>query len=193
MFLAKRRHSERAVSKTVVDLQFRNTEALTDLYASCKNSETTLCFGLPNEKCIESENCDLALAITKSGYGMSGGTVSFQLIGKPDVKDSGWIASALSEDNQMGDDSVVECLLLSNSTTLLRNSWNEGYTNEVIGDLPGIVELGPVVYDSGLLNCKWSRAEVTKVKTVTFDLNTKKYYILLAKGQIEDQKSGTNH
>ena len=130
------------------------------------------------------------MAITKTGYGLSDGTVSFQLIGEPDEKGTGWIAVALSDDASMGSDSVVECLLLSNSTTILRNSFNDGYENKLVGDVKGVVQTGPVVYGDGLINCKWTRVAETTVQNVNFDLKAKKYYLLLAKGKISDQKTG---
>ena len=183
----KKIHSEKSVSESEVDLQFTNEQPLKQLYTNCKEKGKALCLGFP-DNCIESENCDIVMAVVNTGYGMSEGTVSFQLIGKPDG-DSGWIAGALSEDDQMGNDSVVECLLLSNSKTILRNSWNEGYSNQVIGDVTGIVQNGPVIFDKGLLNCKWTRVQNTKVKDMAFDLKNKKYYFLLAKGPIRDQNT----
>jgi hypothetical protein len=133
------------------------------------------------------------LGINSDGYVGSNGTVEFELIGKAgDGKDMDqWIATGLSDDNKMGNDSVVECVIFKNGTTLFRNSWNSGHNNYVINDVHGIVVSGNVSYDNGLISCKWIRMPYTKVEGMTFDIVDNKYYILLAKGKLANEKTGS--
>ena len=140
------------------------------------------CLGIP-DKCTASQNCDLLLTITSNGK--TGGTVDFQLIGTPQENTNGWISVALSLDNKMGSDSVVECLALKNGNNEVTSSWNDGHKNIPIGDIEGITA-DTFVNADGLLNCKWSRTIKTTVHNTIFDLNTTEYYLLLAKGAVDD-------
>ncbi|CAG2103861.1 unnamed protein product [Medioppia subpectinata] len=188
----KAHHSLRTYSQSEVDLKFTNEKALSHLYNTCNGK---LCLGHPNG-CIATKTCDQLLAITNSGYGLSDGKVAFHMIGKASNDDSaatGWIATALSLDNLMGNDAVVECLVLADGKTILRNSWNtnpgKDLTNEIIGNVMGVETTGDVVYDGGLINCKWTRAANTVVRDKTFDLS-QSFYVLLAKGKLTDTTTG---
>lgn len=178
------------VSESKIDLQSVPKDALMELYTKCSTT-TMLCFGFPVD-CINTKKCELILGITNGGYGLTNGTVEFQLIGKTgEANDTDqWMAMGLSDDDKMGNDSVVECLVFKNGTTRVRNSWNGFGTNVLINNVVGVVPSGNASYDNGLMNCKWSRTAHTRVKDTTFDLIANQYYILLAKGKLKNEETG---
>jgi hypothetical protein len=159
-----------------------------ELYKKCKTTNI-LCYALPSN-CMESKTCELILGINSNGYVGSNGTVEFELIGKVGEDMDQWIATGLSDDDKMGNDSVVECLIFKNGTTLFRNSWNSQFSNYVINDIHGIVVSGYVSYHNGLISCKWLRMPYTKVNGMTFNIVDNQYYILLAKGKLADEETG---
>lgn len=73
-------------------------------YDGCASKK--LCFGVP-DKCVSSQNCKAVVAVT-----VSGDRYEFELkaVGSP-----AWVGVGLSDDNKMGDDSVLECVKEGNS------------------------------------------------------------------------------
>jgi hypothetical protein len=187
-FTEKQFHTNKLISNSSINFQSTPNDKIEELYKKCKTTNI-LCYAFPSN-CIESKNCELILGINSDGYVGSNGTVEFELIGKAgEGKDMDqWIATGLSDDDIMGNDSVVECLVFKNGTTLFRNSWNSGFSNYVIND--EIVVSGNVSYDNGLISCKWLRMPYTKVKGMTFNLIDNEYYIMLAKGKLANEQTG---
>jgi len=140
-------------SQSGVDLTFSNAKALSDLYDTCNEN---LCIGLSGQS-IESKSCDLVVGVTASGYGLSDGKVAFQMIGKTsngDESNTGWIGMALSMDDKMGTDSVVDCLVVSDGKSYFRDSWNtKDKKNEELTAVEGVEATGNVIVEGGLINC----------------------------------------
>lgn len=68
-------------------------------YAGC--DETKLCFGAPSG-CVASKTCKAAVAVT-----VTGNRYEFNLKA---TDGAAWVGVGLSDDSQMGDDSVLECV-----------------------------------------------------------------------------------
>lgn len=68
-------------------------------YSGC--DETKLCFGSPSG-CVSSKNCKAAVAVT-----VNGDKFDFELQA---TDNAAWVGVGLSDDTQMGDDSVIECV-----------------------------------------------------------------------------------
>lgn len=69
-------------------------------YDGC--GSTKLCFGAPTANCVSSKSCKAVVAIT-----VTGDRYDFEL--KAD-SNAAWVGVGLSDDDKMGDDSVIECV-----------------------------------------------------------------------------------
>lgn len=84
-------------------------EASTDFdpfYDGCTVSK--LCFGAP-ANCVNSKNCKAAVAIT-----VLGDKYDFELKAH---SNAAWVGVGLSDDEKMGDDSVIECVKKNNGVS----------------------------------------------------------------------------
>lgn len=63
---------------------------------------TKLCFGAQSAGCLVSKNCKAIVAVT-----VTGDKYDFEM--KAD-SNAAWVGVGLSDDNKMGDDSVIECV-----------------------------------------------------------------------------------
>jgi len=79
-----------------------------------------------------------------------------------------------------GDDNIVACTG-DGQVVMGTTSGHDGVNllPEAIG-----VTLDTSTFTDGILYCKFRRSPLTDVEDVTYDLNTKEYYVLLAKGDI---------
>ncbi|KAK2589300.1 hypothetical protein KPH14_007851 [Odynerus spinipes] len=139
-------------------------------YEGC--SETKNCFGLPSG-CLQTKNCKAAVAVL-----VRGDRYLFEMQGR----DGKYVAVGLSENNKMGDDSVVECTNEGGEVKLY-TSWNTpDKHNERQRLQMGDVQLESSSIKDGLISCKFWRDKVTMIKDRKFDLINKPYYLLLATG-----------
>lgn len=81
---------------------------------------TKLCFGAP-ANCVQSKNCKAVVAVTVSGE-----RYEFEM--KANVN-PGWVGVGLSDDDKMGDDSVIECVKDGNRPVRAYMSWTSGAPN----------------------------------------------------------------
>ncbi|KAF2879335.1 hypothetical protein ILUMI_26846 [Ignelater luminosus] len=134
-----------------------------------------LCFGVP-DKCVSSQDCKAVVAVI-----VSGDRYEFEMkaTGSP-----AWVGVGLSEDNQMGDDSVLECAKEGNSvkpylswTTPRQNLGVFRITNPQFG-----IQLLNATSADGTLYCKVLRNTKTTVNNKEFDLVKSQYHILIAAG-----------
>src|SRR4051812_1426974 len=80
-------------------------------------SNKRLCSGLPSD-CFKSGNCQILAMAARSTLTAD---VEFELTGK--VESGEWIAAGLSDDDIMGDDSVIDCSL-SDGKVVLKHGFN---------------------------------------------------------------------
>lgn len=146
--------------------------------------EAAGCFRLP-EGCA-ADACEQTLSWTPEGFnqtrtkrqaGAAPTYVDFQLSGISD----GWVAFALSSDQQMADDSVMECVL-DDVTGEVRvfMSYNTRYSNENNKITAGLSDTSGS-YTNGRITCSFRRqTEVPdEEKVLTLDAE---YYLFLARG-----------
>lgn len=81
-------------------------------YTDCSISK--LCFGIP-DNCIDSQNCKAVVAVT-----VTGDQYDFELQAG---NNAAWVAVGLSDDQKMGNDSVIECVKTANGDIGPYMSW----------------------------------------------------------------------
>lgn len=101
-----------------------------------------------------------------------------------------YVASALSMDDKMGNDSVIECVPEGGSVRAY-SSWtfrepNFGVTRENVPQ--NIYKLVEGSYNNGQIYCRVQRDAVSQVRGVTFDLIRNKYNVLVASGSANKRK-----
>ncbi|XP_074113613.1 putative ferric-chelate reductase 1 homolog [Cotesia typhae] len=138
------------------------------IYEGCGTTKN--CFGSTDE-CIATGTCNAAVTVEVKGE-----TYSFELFGL----DSKFVAVGLSEDNKMGEDSVVECVD-NNGRVEIHMSWNKGKSNSRIAALSGLSPVNRSIVN-GALYCKFTREKTTLVEGREFDLVNGAYCLLLASG-----------
>jgi hypothetical protein len=101
-----------------------------------------------------------------------------------------WVAAGISADKKMGDDSVTECILRNHTMVKVR----QGFTHckktngssdcgvDTVEPVKGVTKEMGTYDEDDVLTCSWSRAAETMVKTIDFNIEKNKYYILLAYG-----------
>lgn len=143
------------------------------IYDDCFTSKG--CFGLPSG-CAQTTDCEVLLTYAKSPDG-----VLFSLHGFLD--NDMYMAMAISDDGSMGDDNVTECFL-DGPNVMSRQSWNTGKNNGRTRELSRTQYEGS--YTNGLTSCFWTTPFRSESNGRRYDLNTTNYYILLAKGPMEN-------
>lgn len=139
-------------------------------YEGC--GKTKNCFGLPFG-CLQTKNCKAAVAVL-----VRGDRYHFEMQGR----DGKYVAVGLSENEKMGDDSVMECTN-EDSQVKLYTSWNTpDNRNERQSLEMGDVLLENGSFKDGTINCRFWRDKVTMARGQKFDLVNKPYYLLLAMG-----------
>ncbi|XP_054708724.1 putative ferric-chelate reductase 1 homolog isoform X2 [Uloborus diversus] len=146
------------------------------MYQDCFSSQG--CFGYPSD-CIPSEDCQVLL-----GYSLSNGGILFRLKGVLNSPDS-YVAMALSWDQRMGDDAVMECVEEGNYA-ILRQSWNEGKRNNRTREVPRDIYTSEI--SDGQITCEWNSDPIIRTHKGTFNLDNTTYYLLLAKGPMSNGK-----
>lgn len=152
-------------------------------YLPCKN-KSEFCIGLPSN-CIETENCAV---LFKSTSTYQANQFQFELIGYDISATEGkYVAVALSDDQNMGDDLVFSCLKLKNDQRVkFEVSENIGNINRVL-PFKAWTEVTPVSYmmNNGKISCKWEIRYDTQINNKHYNFYNDYYYILLAKGNLE--------
>ncbi|KAJ2944971.1 hypothetical protein O0L34_g1868 [Tuta absoluta] len=144
------------------------------IYEGC--GDTKLCFGVPTN-CVPSGNCKAIVAVF-----VAGDEYTFEMQGTGNPK---YVASALSMDNKMGDDSAMECVRMDNGAVKLYTSWTypkeEPYVRR--SDSPQeIVQLQASSIINEKLYCKFKRDAVSTVMGRTFDLPNNQYNLMIVAG-----------
>ncbi|CAH0714862.1 unnamed protein product, partial [Brenthis ino] len=158
----------------IMESKPKPTEASLDLiYQGC--ADTKLCFGVP-QNCVQNGVCKAIVAIF-----VVGDSYTFEIQGTDNPK---YIATALSLDNKMGDDSAMECVN-DNGRIKLFTSWTypkaEPYVNrfESPQDIVQLLESSAI---DGKLYCKFKRNTVSTVRGQVFDLAGNKYNLMVVAG-----------
>ncbi|CAD5111915.1 DgyrCDS1176 [Dimorphilus gyrociliatus] len=155
-------------------------------------STTKDCFKVP-ENCGKEADCDYLLTWRPDNQR---GLINFEISAKIPT-DQFWTAVGFSKDLDMGEDSVIDCLVnASTSLVEVQASWNEGRTNEVLNNkLLGLIPdsiSGARVNDR--LRCRFQR-QITIARSDTnkiYDLNTE-YYVFLGKGIVLQDSTKMQH
>ena len=184
------RHTNRTVSSNNVKLSDFNPSLDINIYNGCGTSKA--CIG-DEDGCIKGKNCTLVTTYT----GASATSYEIEVFGNLEGTDSRYVAMGLSKDDEMGDDSVMACIYNeTNGATSVSMYWNSPrphldstpLDNPTLG-LSGISGR----FKDDTLYCKFTReAELDlddhhkKDDRDHFDLNEDPYFILMARGPIDE-------
>jgi len=149
------------------------------------------CFGTP-DNCVDKRNCDMLVTYTKVENTKEVGThlFKFELQGKTDES---YTAVGLSNDKDMGDDSVMVCMHNSNDMPV-QMYWNSQNPKNSVPLEDTSYGLSDVSWknEDGLVTCTFFREPVTDVevpnqdRSVQFDLDNSTFYLLLARGPVSE-------
>lgn len=153
---------------------FSSDKRLDDVSLAQHCYATEGCSGLP-DGCVLNGNCKILLR-----YAKMNDTVHFAMHSY--IGPSHYMAMALSTDQNMGEDSVTECIR-DGTNLILRYSWNEGRTNTRTRDVP--IEHVMNTFSGGLSTCRWSEPLVFDRNGQTYDLQNIQYHLLFATGVVE--------
>ncbi|XP_070501842.1 putative ferric-chelate reductase 1 homolog [Chironomus tepperi] len=144
------------------------------IYNGCGNTKT--CFGVPSN-CVQTRSCASFTAVK-----VEGDKYVFEMRSPPRAA---YIATGLSSDDKMGDDSVVECIYDSGSVRAMVSHTivaNGKFDAPRSGVPQNIVQLREGRFENGMIYCQVERPAVTRVNNVVFDLSKNTYYLLMASG-----------
>ena len=178
---------------SVCILPFHGGLAITE-YNQCFN--TTGCFGVQFKHdscdCVSERKCDMIVTYKNN----SNGDVAFSILGN--VSSNQYLAVGISNDNKMGDDSVVMCYH-SGSTSGVAMSWNKGRSGSFPLVNPHFGLINNTVrssYENGILSCSFTRLHITNIPTgrmtKLFNLSLE-YYLLLAYGDVTNSQEFEEH
>ncbi|KAG5873692.1 hypothetical protein JTB14_016859 [Gonioctena quinquepunctata] len=157
------------ITRGSVDNNFRGDP----FYRGC--GETKYCFGAP-EGCTVSQNCNSAVTVHPTGdshiFEMKAGG------------NAAWVGVGLSDDNKMGDDSVIECVKLPNGQVDAYMSWTgaKPYSSTRLSDPKVGIRLQNASISEDVLYCSVERNSRTNVNGHAFDLTANPFHILIASG-----------
>ena len=143
-----------------------------------------MCAGYPN-RCVQSRNCEI---LSSSKRFDKNGTVQFRLFAtfKPTITDY-YVALSLSSTSKMGG-SVVYCYVNGKGAGQIGSGYIKGLA--VISDYNDGIQLNnQVTFQDSILSCQWLRSALTVVDGTQYDFLNNKYYILLAKGNMDGGKN----
>lgn len=153
-------------------------------YSECGTIRS--CMGYPSG-CVTKKNCLNLLTFSPAADGTE---VNFELISK--VPMNSYVAMALSTDQNMGDDSVIQCF--STSNVQMSASTNKGYSNIKADGNPQHFTPIRTSFVDGVLNCSFSRRMETTVGGIMTDMKNNEYHLLLVSGPLShDQTDITHH
>jgi hypothetical protein len=160
-------------------------ELMNETYTEC-NAKTLTCVGMPTD-CIAKQKCEVLLSAKPT---QTGADFMLHWTRDPSSLDK-WVSAGISTDKKMGDDSVTECIL-SNHKNHTMVKVRQGLTHckktdsdcgvDTVEPVKGITKEIGTYGEDDVLTCSWSRAAETIVKTVDFNIQKNKYYIVLAHG-----------
>ncbi|XP_044006147.1 putative ferric-chelate reductase 1 homolog isoform X2 [Aphidius gifuensis] len=139
------------------------------IYEGCGKLKN--CFGTP-DGCIDTADCKAIVAIDVKGE-----KYTFELLGEGGK----YVALGISNDEKMGDDSVVECVDEADAIKIYM-SWNDGKKNNRITNTGGMVKLQKSFIEDGHIYCQFTRDTKTIVNNREFNMENNAYYLLLAIG-----------
>ncbi|XP_020280985.1 putative ferric-chelate reductase 1 homolog isoform X2 [Pseudomyrmex gracilis] len=139
-------------------------------YTGCHTTKN--CFGAP-PGCIKTKNCIAVVAVI-----VQGDQYHFEMQAREKAK---YVAVGLSDDKNMGDDSVVECTK-ENDEIALHMSWNSGKRNTRHTTPEGAVQLETGTVKDDMIYCKFRRDKLTTLQGRTYDLVNTPYHLLVAAG-----------
>ncbi|XP_075215602.1 putative ferric-chelate reductase 1 homolog [Lycorma delicatula] len=143
-----------------------------DIYSGC--GKTKNCLGLP-EGCISVRNCTTAVSVRPLGL-----KYQFDMI----AKQSEYVAFALSDDQLMGADNVVECIHDGANGVKAYRSWNVANAKKNMREYYEQTGFSLVTgsYADGYIYCRILHDSLNTLNDITFDLENNPYYLLLAAG-----------
>ncbi|XP_066965920.1 putative ferric-chelate reductase 1 homolog isoform X1 [Macrobrachium rosenbergii] len=150
-----------------------------NIYLGCKANKG--CYGFPSG-CENSENCQMLTTYAKvsSGY-------RFEIMG--DAGSNAYVAVGLSDDQKMGDDSVMACASINGAVDVLMG-FNVGKSNELLSNAKyGLSDIKTAGVD-GRIYCSFVRQALTQVNNINFDLEAERFHLMLAKGPASANKLG---
>ncbi|KAH9497070.1 DOMON domain-containing protein frrs1L, variant 2 [Dermatophagoides farinae] len=166
-------------------------------YDQCLNR---LCIGLANNddddngNCIGSKSCRALMSVWKNENGEN----NFSLQAKPSKQSSSmansYYSMALSDDNRMGNDFVVDCLVNSNGRVMVDLSHNIGKSNEPLSkrERMDILQEQTGQFIDGIVHCKWRLKRQFRIGNKDYDISKRSYHIFLATGSY-DNDGEQNH
>jgi hypothetical protein len=157
-------------------------------YSTCFEK---FCLGLSSDSsnnCVEEKTCEVL--ISGKFLDKEKGLTQFEINALVNSNTKKWFSMGLSEDKKMGSDLVKDCLLLSDGKAKQTLSFNSGKDNELINSNNYLNELKEeeTNYFDGILTCKWTLNRKILINGKQFDLLSKKYFILLAFGDLLDDQ-----
>lgn len=149
-------------------------------YSEC-NENKLLCAGYPNN-CVKNKNCEI---LSSSKRINENGTVQFTLFAtfQPTTTHY-YVALSVSNTQKMGG-SVVYCYLNGKGAGQIGSGYIKDY--DVLSDYNDGIQLNnQVTFADSILSCQWLRSGKTVVNGTQYDFLNNKYYILLAKGSMNE-------
>lgn len=151
--------------------------------SSCGTQMT--CFGMPRS-CVASDETKCEI-LFRAASDKKSGKVEMEITANPDNQNR-WFSVGFSEDARMGEDTVFDCILLSNGNVVFKQSYNIRKSNKEPDDFePGISDVNTHSSD-GRVICKWKTDGKHDVRGKKFDILNLSYHVLLAKGPIKNEK-----
>ncbi|XP_071560444.1 putative ferric-chelate reductase 1 homolog isoform X1 [Temnothorax nylanderi] len=151
-------------------VSYATKDEVDPFYTGCHTTKN--CFGAP-AGCIKTKDCIAAVAVI-----VQGDEYHFEMQARGDAK---YVAVGLSDDKNMGEDSVVECTN-ENGEIALHTSWNSGKRNTRYTMSEGAVELETASIKNDKIYCKFRREKLTNIQGRTYDLVNTPYHLLVAAG-----------
>ncbi|KAK7099855.1 hypothetical protein V1264_022902 [Littorina saxatilis] len=92
-----------------------------------------------------------------------------------------WVAVGFSKDQEMGDDSVTECIM-HDGEVKVQQSYNDGMDNKYLDNKKAALSEQSGKLEDGLLHCTFHRKKSYPRDPLIFDLNND-YYLMVAVGE----------
>lgn len=151
-----------------------NARAFSSLYEGC--GVTKACFGSPSN-CESKGNCQYMTTVLERGN-----KFVFELMTSTE-KGAKYVAVGLSNNQLMGGDLVMECVLMGTGEVKVFQSWNiaNEKKNQRIPTNNDLQTLNATSVDNTIY-CQFQRNAITAVNDTEYNLPATKYYLLLASG-----------
>jgi len=143
-------------------------------YSGCGKSKS--CFGHP-PKCVKSKSCNFAMSVVRQ----NNDNYNFELVSYQ--ADAFYVALALASIDKMSESSVMECVKENNMTNTY-TSWMSGRSVSRENIPQNIIRQSNSTVASNYFACVFERDIQTTVNGQAFNLDSTKYYLLLASGSL---------